>query len=99
MMPAVFIVIIGWLYVALMMALAEAANSNGTIVGAVLTFVLYGAVPVAIVTYIMMTPARKRAIRSRRAAEQAAAQARESGAPDGGSEAAGGAVAPVREEP
>lgn len=99
MMATVFIVIIGWLYVALMMALAEATNSEGTIVGAVVTFVLYGVAPVAVVTYIMLTPARKRAIRSREAAEQAAARARESGAPDDGSEAPAGAIAPVREEP
>jgi hypothetical protein len=97
-MPAVFLVIIGWLYVALMMAVAEATNSGGTVIGAAITFVLYGAVPVAIVTYIMMTPARKRAIRAREAAEQAA-RAAQSGAPDGGGEAAAGAVAPVREEP
>ena len=98
-MATVFIVIIGWLYVALMMALAEATNSEGTIVGAVITFVLYGVAPVAVVTYIMLTPARKRAIRSREAAEQAAARARESGAPDGGGEAPAAAIAPVREEP
>lgn len=98
-MAAVFIVIIGWLYVALMMAVAEATSTQGTITGAVVTFVLYGVLPVAIVTYIMMTPARKRAIRSREKAEQGAARAGVSGAPDGGSEAAAGAVAPVREEP
>ncbi|HEY8049436.1 MAG TPA: hypothetical protein VIE63_09705 [Ramlibacter sp.] len=97
-MPVVLLVIVGWLYVAVMMAVAEATNSNGTILGAAVTFVLYGALPVAIVTYIMMTPYRKRAIRAREAAEQAA-RAGQSGAPDGGGEAAAGPVTPVREEP
>ncbi|HUR89628.1 MAG TPA: hypothetical protein VMZ74_11120, partial [Ramlibacter sp.] len=73
-MPVVLLVIVAWLYVVLMMALAEATNSNGTVVGAVFTFVLYGVGPVALVTYIMMTPARKRAIRAREAAEQAKAK-------------------------
>ena len=93
-MSFVLIVIIGWLYVALMMAVAEASNTTGTVMGAVFTFLLYGAGPVALVTYILMTPARKRAIRAREQARQAP-----SVAPDAGSETAADAVAPVREEP
>lgn len=69
-MPFIFIVIFGWLYVALMMALAEATHSNGTVLGGVFTFVLYGAAPVALVAYILATPARKRAIKARQQAEQ-----------------------------
>jgi hypothetical protein len=95
-MPFVLLVILGWLYVALMMALAEATHSNGTVLGGIFTFVLYGAGPVALVGYILMTPARKRAIRAREKAEQEAAA---SGAPDGGGETAADAVAPVRKEP
>jgi len=63
-----YLVLIAWLYVTLMMAVAEATASNGTVLGAVVTFVLYGLLPMGIVGYIMGTPGRKRA---RRAQEQA----------------------------
>jgi hypothetical protein len=95
-MPFIFLVVIGWLYVALMMALAEATNSNGSVVGGVFTFVLYGAAPVALVGYILMTPARKRAIKAREKAEQ---EKPASSAPDGGGETAADLVPPVRKEP
>jgi hypothetical protein len=103
-MPFIFLVIVGWLYVVLMMSLAEATHANGSVAGAVFTFLLYGAGPVALMTYIMMTPARKRAIRKREQAEQAArdaptAAATSSGAPDRGRETPADAVPPVREEP
>ena len=94
-MPFVLIVIVGWLYVALMMALAEATHANGTVVGAVFTFVLYGVGPVAIVAYILATPARKRAIRAREMAEQS----KPLDTPHGGGETAADAVPPVRKEP
>jgi hypothetical protein len=92
------LVIIGWLYVALMMAVAEATNPVGTVLGAIVTFVLYGVLPVSILVYLMATPARKRAIKAREAAELARERAL-SGAPDGGSEAPADAIAPVRKEP
>jgi len=95
-----YIVAIAWLYVAAMMAVAEATHSAGTLVGAFFTFVLYGALPVSLVLYLMGTPARKKAIRAREAAELAQRRAAESVAPDGGGEAsAAAAVAPVRKEP
>ena len=97
-MPFVFLVIIGWLYVALMMALAEATHSGGSVLGGIFTFVLYGVGPVALVGYILLTPARKRAIRAREKAEQEA-RAAASAAPDGGGETPADAVAPVRKEP
>lgn len=56
-----YIVIIAWMYVALMMAVAEASHSQGTILGAIVTFLLYGLVPMALVVYIMRTPARREA--------------------------------------
>ena len=96
-MPVIFIVILGWIYVALMAAVAEATSSTGSVIGGIFTFVLYGAVPVAIVAYILATPVRKRAIRAREQAEQAAAAA--SAAPGGGGETPADAVAPVRKEP
>ncbi|MGJ7506825.1 hypothetical protein [Variovorax sp. GT1P44] len=95
------LVVIAWLYVALMMAVAEATNTNGTVLGAVFTFLLYGLLPVALVVYLMATPARRRAIKAREAAEREAAieAARaKSVAPDAGGEAPADAVAPVREK-
>ena len=101
----VHLIVIGWLYVALMMAVAEATNTTGTVLGAIFTFLLYGLAPVALVVYLMGTPARRRAIRQREleaqeAARRAAAEAAAgSGLPDQGGEAPADAVAPVRKEP
>lgn len=68
-----YIIPIAWLYVALMMSVAEATNTTGTVLGAIVTFVLYGALPIALMLYFMGTPARKRALRAREAAERDAA--------------------------
>jgi len=70
-----YIVPIAWIYVALMMSVAEASNSNGTVLGALITFVLYGLLPVALLLYIMGTPGRKRLLRARDAEAQAQWQA------------------------
>ena len=51
-----YLVAIAWIYVVLMMALAEALSPNGTVLGAVFTFLLYGLLPLSIVLYIMGTP-------------------------------------------
>jgi hypothetical protein len=90
----VYIVVTAWLYVALMMGVAEANHPNGTLLGAVFTFVLYGLGPVALLVYILGRPARRAA---REAHEAAAAAA--SRQPDGSSEPAADAVPPVRKEP
>lgn len=87
-----YLVAIGWLYVVLMMAVAEALSTQGSVLGAVITFVLYGVLPLGLVMYIGGTPARRRA---RRAAEAAEASAQ---APDGGGHAAGDAIAAERKE-
>lgn len=94
------LVVIAWLYVALMMAVAEATNTNGTVLGAVVTFVLYGLAPVALVVYLMTTPARRRAVKAREAAERDAAIRAHaaSAAPDAGRETPAEPVAPVREK-
>ena len=99
-----YLVIIAWLYVTLMMALAEATSSTGSVLGAIVTFVLYGLLPMAIVAYILGTPGRKRALQVRREAEQQAwLAAQGSGDPDAGGKAPttaeDGVVAPVRKEP
>ena len=64
-----YLVAIAWLYVALMMALAEATSSQGTVLGAIVTFVLYGALPISIVMYLLGTPSRRAARRRAEAAE------------------------------
>lgn len=97
------LVVIAWLYVAVMMAVAEATNTNGSLLGAIVTFVLYGLLPMGIVGYILSTPARRRARRAREAAEdgsdQPAPEPTGSVAPDQGGEAPADApVAPVRKE-
>ena len=98
-----YIVPIAWLYVALMMSVAEATNSNGTVLGAVITFVLYGLLPVALVLYLMGTPARKRRIRALELTQREQARPAASVEPDAGSHAAAAAqgkgVAPVGKEP
>jgi hypothetical protein len=63
-----YLVAIAWLYVTLMMALAEATSSQGTVLGAIVTFVLYGALPLGLVLYLLGTPMRRR---KRLAEEQA----------------------------
>ena len=93
------LVIIAWLYVALMMAVAEATNTTGTVLGAVITFVLYGLLPVGLIVYIMGTPARRRAIKAREQAQREAAARGSALAPDEGSEPAADPLAPVRKEP
>ena len=64
-----YIVAIAWMYVALMMAVAEATNTNGTVLGAIVTFILYGLLPVALVVYLMRSPGRKRAVKEKEALE------------------------------
>ena len=108
-----YLVVIAWLYVTIMMSVAEAMSSTGSVLGAIVTFVLYGLLPLSIVVYIMGTPTRKRAIHARAMAERAEAEAAAAAAlpepsspsaqPDAGSHAPagaqGGAIAPVRKEP
>lgn len=67
-----YLIVIAWFYVTVMMALAEAASPQGSILGALITFVLYGLLPMAILIYILGTPARKRKLKAQREAEQRA---------------------------
>ncbi|MDP2678373.1 MAG: hypothetical protein Q8O85_06580 [Rhodoferax sp.] len=93
-----YIVAIAWLYVAILMAVAEATHSSGTLLGGIITFVLYGVLPLALMLYVMGTPARRRAIKAQENAERQAAQAALALKPDAGAEAAGDAVTPVGKE-
>ena len=95
-----YLIVITWAYVTLMMAVAEATSPQGTLLGALVTFALYGLLPMGILVYILGTPGRKRKIKAREAAEQAAYDAEQaalaaqhaavgpdSAAPDAGSQA------------
>lgn len=76
-----YLVVIAWIYVVLMMSIAEATNSTGSLLGAIVTFLLYGVGPAALVVYLMGAPARSKAIKKRNA--EALARERAGGlAPD-----------------
>lgn len=94
-----YLVAIAWMYVVVMMTVVEATSANGTVLGALFTFLLYGALPLAVVMYILGSPARKRA---RRAAETPPGHAVTLEAsrhdPDGGHHPAGDTIAPERKE-
>ena len=110
-----YLIPIAWLYVVLMMAVVEAASTQGTVLGALITFLLYGMGPVTLVVYLMGFPGRRRALKAREAAEWAAYGAqcqagdgvdadpvetgKPSGQPEAGGHAPADAVAPVRKEP
>jgi hypothetical protein len=95
-----YLVPIAWMYVVLMVAIVEATAPNGTWLGALVTLVLYGLLPVAVIMYVLGTPARRRARQAAEAAEAQAAIAASAGAaPDGRDVAAGDAVATERKEP
>jgi len=91
-----YLVAIAWIYVALMMAAAEATSSQGTVLGAIVTFMLYGVLPVSIVVYIMGSGRRRQA---RRRAETVADAEVASAQTDGGDHAAAQGHPPVRKEP
>lgn len=99
-----YLIAIAWIYVVVMMAVAEALSTQGTVLGAVITFVLYGLLPVALLMYILGAPRRTRERKAAEAVELAALRAAAAPAasalqPDGGHHAAGDAVAAVRKEP
>jgi hypothetical protein len=83
-------VALAWIFVVLLWALVEANAPNGSLLGALMTLLFWGLLPLAIVLYLMATPARRRA-RQRRAAPSALD-------PNGSGHAPGDAVAPEREE-
>jgi hypothetical protein len=70
-----YIVAIAWMYVVVLMSVAEATNANGTLLGAIVTFIFYGLLPVALVVYLMRSPARSRANKAKRAEFAARTQA------------------------
>lgn len=97
-----YLVLIAWIYVAFMMAVAEATSPVGSLLGAVFTFLIYGVLPMSVVGYIMGTPARRRAIKAKEAAEREQtmiAGAVASIAPDAHCKASGHTITPERKEP
>lgn len=91
------IVPIAWMFVVLLMTVAEATSTQGTVLGAFFTFVLYGVIPLAIVMYVLGTPARWRARQRAEASAQAADSAPADG--NGSGHAPGAGLAPERKEP
>jgi hypothetical protein len=84
----------GWLYVTALMALVEALAPNGTVLGALFTFVLFGALPLAPLLYLSARTRRRRAPRHAHAQDGTTSTTD----PDRGGHAPGDTVAPVREE-
>ena len=107
-------VAIAWMFVVLLMALTEATSTQGTVLGAFFTLLLYGLLPLGLVLYLMGTPMRRRARRAAEAAEMPEGMPPDSGPavaePEvttgllsageghGGGEATGAAIAPERKE-
>lgn len=95
-----YLVAIAWIYVVLMMAVVEALSAQGTVLGALITFMLYGLLPMGIVLYVMGTPQRRRQrLKAEAEADALAAAAAASAANDGSDHAAADPVAAVRKEP
>jgi predicted membrane channel-forming protein YqfA (hemolysin III family) len=69
------IVALGWMFVVVLMTLAEATSPQGTLLGAFVTLILYGVLPLSIVLYIMATPMRRRARAREEEEAKAAAEA------------------------
>jgi hypothetical protein len=92
-----YLLIVGWMYVVSMMAVSEALSSEGSVLGALVTFVLYGVFPLSIVWYLGGTRARRE--RQRAQAEASATQQESGPTPDGSGHSARDAIAPERKEP
>ncbi len=85
-----YLVAIAWLYVVVLMALAEGVSDHGSWLGAAVTLTFYGLLPLGVALYLIGTPSRRAARR------RAAASGRD---PDRGGHPASDAVASEREEP
>jgi hypothetical protein len=90
-----YLVAIAWIYVVVLMALAEATSDGGTWLGATITFLFYGALPLSVALYLLGTPARRSA---RRRATLASAGGAGRVDPDRGGHPPGDAVASERKE-
>lgn len=57
------IVAVAWIFVVVLVALAEATAPQGTVLGALFTLLGWGVLPLSIVLYVLNTPARTRRLR------------------------------------
>ena len=89
------VVAVAWIFVVVLMALAEGTSTQGSWLGAFFTLLLYGLLPLSIVLYVMGTPMRRRA----RLQAEAADADPTSPDPDGGGQPAGDPLTPEREKP
>ena len=62
------IIIIAWLYVVILMSMTE-----HSVIAGVMTFLLYGVLPLSVVVYLLNTPARRARRKAAQAQEEAAA--------------------------
>lgn len=70
-----YIVAIAWIYVVLMMSITEQS-----VIAGVMTFMLYGVLPLTVILYVMGTPERKRRrARAEKSLQDAAAPTTPSG--------------------
>lgn len=88
------LIALAWIYVVLLMAVVESLAPDGSALGAIFTFVLYGVLPLSIVLYVIGTPMRRNARRRVRERQRDASSAD----PDGGGQPAGDPVAPIGKE-
>ena len=65
-----YIVAIAWMFVVTLMSVVEAVASNGSILGAIMTFVFYGILPLGLVLNLLGTPLRRRHNQAKEAAAQ-----------------------------
>ncbi|MBD3893006.1 hypothetical protein [Hydrogenophaga sp.] len=106
-----YLIVLGWMYVVVLMAAAQALSPDGSMPGAIVTLFFYGLLPLALVLYLVRTPQRRQAMRRAEAApaqqaklaqETAPAAPAASDAPDAGGHAPAaaelGSVAAVRKE-
>lgn len=89
----IYLIAIAWIYVVVLMAVVEAVSPGGTWLGAIVTLLLYGVLPLGIVLYLAGSPGRRKRRREDGSVPAAAPD------PDGRGHASADAVAPVREEP
>jgi hypothetical protein len=94
------IVAVAWIFVVVLMSLAEATSTQGSLLGAFFTFLLYGVVPLAIVLYVMGTPMRRRSRKARESLMDIKPPEMGSSIADGDGRGhpASEAVAPIRKE-
>ena len=99
-----YLIVIAWFYVTLLMALVEAFSTQGTVLGAIITFLLYGLLPISLVIYLFGTPLRrKERVKAEQNRLEAESKINSSVQPDASGHAPtlaeDAAVTPVRKEP